>query len=148
MTIVKTTKRQQPIFIISDGDWKEEVSLDGSGYAEVSDKAAKLLVTKYESFGFQIVEAGEELKVENVIETEEKEKEENSDPSLEEVINSIEEIDGLKAIATELGLPKEEWEGYRRKDYFKNYLIAKISEEEKSSEPTKEEVTDSQNNEQ
>jgi hypothetical protein len=51
-----------------------------------------------------------------------------NDPSIEDIINQTESFNELKEIAKGLDLPEDEWSGYKRADYFKNYLLKKLSE--------------------
>ncbi len=124
----------------------EIVTCNEKGEVEVSEKVAQLLLSDQYSFlGFSLggeikkieeneplkVEKGEEIKVPVQPEVgspaEEIEKEEApKDQSLAELIEGMESINELKEAAKTLELPKEEWENYKRKDYFKQYLLSKI----------------------
>lgn len=145
MPIVQSKEHSKRIFTISAPNFKETISCDLQGVAKVSDQAWQLLSTKYPYKDFSVVgeedkiekveisepltkEEGEPLKTPEVIEVEPTEIIEEEE-SLEDVINAIDAIDELKAFAKDLGLPEDEWNTYKRKDHFKNYLIGKINEE-------------------
>jgi hypothetical protein len=152
MPIVQSKEHSKRIFTISAPNFKETISCDLQGVAKVSDQAWQLLSTKYPYKNFVVVERedvapikedkiekveiseplikeeGEPLKTPEVIEVSPAEIIEEEE-SLEDVINAIDAIDELKAFAKDLGLPEDEWNTYKRKDHFKNYLIGKINEE-------------------
>ena len=127
------------------------IKCDKDGITEQPQEVAEMLLSeKYAFMGFTQV-SGDEIKkiedseplevekgepiatpaIEPTTPEEELEKlEEEEEASFEDVVNSLDKIDELKEVARELGLPKEEWEGYKRKDYFRNYLIESAKEDE------------------
>ena len=153
MIIVQSKDHSNKTFRISTG---EVINCDIEGIACVSEEACDLLMTKYSFKGFSMVEGQFDVSVETdlpepeggyidpVSETETPEQieyvteidkghdeseEGSEDVSIESVIENCDAIDELKSIAKELGLPEVEWEGYKRKDYFKKYLIEKLNGE-------------------
>lgn len=131
----------------------ELISADQNGIIEVNEKMADILLSpKYSFMGWQPFEEGEEIKKVEVSEPLEIEKGEpikipepvdpktpaeiieEEEKSIEDIINGAEKFDELKEIAKTLELPKEEWENYKRADYFKKYLLKAISEDEETEE--------------
>jgi hypothetical protein len=70
-----------------------------------------------------IIDEGGDVVIDEIITEESK-----NDPSIEDIINQTESFNELKEIAKGLDLPEDEWSGYKRADYFKNYLLKKLSE--------------------
>jgi hypothetical protein len=130
------------------------VSCDKDGVTMQTKEVAEMLLSeKYAFMGFaQIdgdeikkvfepepleIEKGEPIKTPSVnpttpeeeIKKLEEEEELFEEQSFEGMLEGIDKIDELKDIAKALGLPKSEWEGYKRKDYFKNYLIEAVKED-------------------
>jgi hypothetical protein len=129
------------------------VACDKDGITEQTEEVAEILLSaKYDFLEFKIfgeeikkvevvepleVEKGEPIETPNIEPTtpeEELEKLEEEETSFEDMISGIDKINELKEIAQELGLPKQEWEGYKRLDYFKAYLIKATSVEEEKTE--------------
>ena len=127
----------------------ELVEANENGEVEVSQETARLLLSdKYSFMGWSanegndikkvevsepiIVEKGDPIKKPIIEEPKTpaeiiEEEQANDDLSIEDIINKTESFNELKEIAKGLDFPENEWSGYKRADYFKNYLLKKLS---------------------
>tara|TARA_X000001382_G_scaffold58055_1_gene39707 strand:+ start:11773 stop:12174 length:402 start_codon:yes stop_codon:yes gene_type:complete len=133
MYTLKSKSQINKRFRISNGKIIE--TNDAGVTNPVSDETMDLLLTKY-SFKEFVLSEGDEI--EKVEKSEPLRKDEVGEPlkqeedegeELKNIIRDIDDFNSLKQVAKDLELPEEEWKNkYRRKDYFKNYLLSKVAE--------------------
>lgn len=98
------------------------INIDGNGIADVSQKAAKALVTGTNDWEY-LEDAAEEGEADEVND--------------EDVVAGIKKmkIEDMIALAKESGYPKEEWKRFEKKPkLFSGYLIGKYNAEKDAAE--------------
>lgn len=117
--IIQSESQSSRKFRLRNG---EVIECDSYGKAAVNEETKNLLLSEdYKFKGFKVIQGN----LKPVTETDQKNIEESNldgDQSLIDIIDGIEEFNHLKEIAKDLGIPEEQWKGYKRKDFFKSFL--------------------------